>query len=466
MKLTAAILKKAIDEINERYKGNYLSYISLVNKKEILFSFSFHKNEILFISFNPLNPYIYYSNEIKKIETYPCLLNETLRKQLQDAYLENVSQINEDRVICFTFKKRNDYYELETKKLIIELVPNRTNLLLLDEKDIIQFAATYTSIETNRPIIKGEKYVPFLNNLNKSELSNEDYLKYKDEVLNHYYVSIENRKRERFKPILTKIKGRIKSLNKKSEILNKDIAESKKELIYQEYANTILTLQNEKEQLNEYINSLNLNGICKENDSIYDLTNRLFKKYKKAKTALIYDEVELKKIDQEIKDCLNLLDSFTYLDETDLEEINNEYHFLKTPLSVHKTKKKERKTQFSYIEFNNKKIAFGKSAKQNELLTFSYAKKDNYYFHIANDFGSHVVILSNEIDKIDIQTAAEICLLLSNKIDGEVYYTKIKNVKKGDKPGLAFLKVKESVYIKNINPKTKDLLLTMKRMSN
>ena len=88
-----------------------------------------------------------------------------------------------------------------------------------------------------------------------------------------------------------------------------------------------------------------------------------------------------------------------------------------------------------YVVFNNVKIGFGKNSTQNDYLTFKEAKKDYYFLHIFKDHGPHVVIFSSTPSNEIKEFASELALYLSSSTVGEVLYTQIKNVKKGDVEG-------------------------------
>lgn len=72
--------------------------------------------------------------------------------------------------------------------------------------------------------------------------------------------------------------------------------------------------------------------------------------------------------------------------------------------------------------------------------------------------GSHVIIASDSIAKDDLLLGAEIALILSNRQDGDVDYTLVKNVKKGGKPGLVILKEYKTIHLNKIRESTVELI--------
>ncbi|EJA0871007.1 DUF814 domain-containing protein, partial [Listeria monocytogenes] len=85
-------------------------------------------------------------------------------------------------------------------------------------------------------------------------------------------------------------------------------------------------------------------------------------------------------------------------------------------------------------------ILVGKNNKQNDYLTNKLARNNEYWFHVKDLPGSHVVIQSNDPDETSITEAAMIAAYYSKArlsatvpVDG----TLVKHVKKpnGAKPG-------------------------------
>ena len=87
------------------------------------------------------------------------------------------------------------------------------------------------------------------------------------------------------------------------------------------------------------------------------------------------------------------------------------------------------------------------------------AEKDDYYLHIKDYHGAHVIIKnvnpSNEVKLV----AAELCLILSNKEAGDIMITNMKNVKKGHALGEANLLNYSLITLNNVRESTKELIL-------
>jgi predicted ribosome quality control (RQC) complex YloA/Tae2 family protein len=98
----------------------------------------------------------------------------------------------------------------------------------------------------------------------------------------------------------------------------------------------------------------------------------------------------------------------------------------------------------------------GRNNKENDFLTFKYARPDDFWFHAQDVPGSHVVLRKREKktepSPSDIREAAQVAAHFS-KARGEkkaaVIYTQAKYVRKPKKgkPGLALVEREKSIVI-------------------
>lgn len=454
MKLNFSSLQSIVLDIKDKTKGNRISNITLINSRVLLISFSTYRKEKLLISLEHQNPFISFCQIDESIPTIVGGLNDTLRKELKEAIVLDVSLINNDRVIDIKLSKTNDYFEKEIKHLILELVPFRTNLILTNEDKVIIYAAHYSSLENTHPIIKGMIY----EEIKKKDdfVENEEKIPLeiiKDFANNYLYQAKKKRILEKYEVLFKYIKTRIKSLKQKLKVLDKEFAEAENKLVYQEYGNYLLAFINDKEELDKYIKDNNLD--IDRSIPIGQIANSYFKKYKKAKRTLEINRQEYKKAIKEIEYLEVTYSQVDYMSDEDLYELAKEVmpHKFKTA-----NKKENKNSKYSYVLIDDTKIYFGKNMQQNSDISFKIAKKEHYYFHIKDYHGSHVVIANDNPSKEMILTAAEMCLILSNKEAGDIQYTKIKYIKKGPELGLALLDKYELITLHNTRKETYDLL--------
>ncbi len=443
------------EDIERRILNNFITNVVVINSSDIVFSFSFHKDKLL-ISLNHQNPFLGF---VKEITAHTVLggLNDNLRKYLKGAYIVGVEVLNNDRVLKFTLHKSDEFYEKETYYLILELIPTISNLILLNEKNEIIFAKHYSDLTASRPIVRKLTYSPIVKQ-KELERGEFDYISYQQEVNEYVFNSLSQKQKEKALPLYNFFKTRIKSLSRKVKVLEKEVEDAKKKLVYMEYGQTLLTIKGDKEELDAFINIIK--DIYDSDLSPEENATSLFNRYKKAKRTIENDLREIDIANNEIQEYQHYIDIFAYLNEDEILSLTYKY--------LPKTPKDKRKvivdaSEPYYVEVNKVRIGFGKNKEQNNNLTFKKAKKEYTFIHLADYSASHVVIFSDKVDKDLLLIGLEIALLLSGREDGDLQVAKIKDIKKGHKLGEVILNNYQTYTLKNIRSSTKELLNNQRR---
>ena len=443
-------------DINEKIKGNHIATISLINSNDIIFGLSYYRKEKLLISLNHNYPLI---GMVDKEIAFPTILNKTcdeLRKNIKDTIILGVEVINNDRIIQISLQKTDEFYVKHVFFIILELIPHHPNLLILDEEKHIVYATHYSSLTDKRIIVRGLKYeLPEAHELNQNlNVNIDEYRKYLEVYLSS---SMKLRLNEKYSKLIDTIKRKIKTANNKEKVLETEISEAEDKLIYQEYGSTILTMKDDKEYLESYIKE---NNVPLDSTKNYvDNANLLFKKYKKAKETITKDKEQIELNKAQLDKLNNDLSSLNDADESMYLLLSSEY--LKTPIP----KQEVNKLSPFYTVIDGTKIAFGRNSVQNDMLTFKRAHKDNYFFHIKDQAGSHVVILKHNPSDKDKENAAMLCLALANKEAGEVQMALIKDIKKGQFLGQVLFSHYELIRINKVSDKIKVALNNVKRIN-
>lgn len=454
LKYNLSTCKNSLAIFKDKIDQGFVSNISVINSRDILISFSNYREKKLLISLNHHFPFIAFVKIDESLPTIVGQLNDVLRKEIRDGQLLDIKLLNDDRVFEFTFSKSNDFYDKEIKYLVLEIIPHKSNLILLNSERKIIFALHYTTLQNYHMVMKGMYYEPPLKkDFNEKEEDNFSYLDV-EQYAKEYVVSMKDKRlKEKYEYIYKYVKTRIKSLKNKLVILDKELNKAHENLSYQEHGNMLLACINDIETLNDYLldNNLTIN----EDLTVGQNANVYFKKYKKAKRTIDMDKLEQEKTKKEIERLEVLQAQLPFMNDDDMLELAKQY--FPNKLTVLE-KKKKLKTNISFVKINNTKIYYGKSAKQNEEITFKIAHKDEYYFHIKDYHGAHVLLASNNPTKEEMLLASEICLLLSGKEAGDVQYTEIKNVKKGKGEGMALMNNFQLITLKNVRNSTLELL--------
>ncbi|HUU00573.1 MAG TPA: NFACT RNA binding domain-containing protein [Myxococcota bacterium] len=136
----------------------------------------------------------------------------------------------------------------------------------------------------------------------------------------------------------------------------------------------------------------------------------------------------------------------------DVEEIEViEASFVK-PAGLKKRVASRRQPYKTYLSKTGRKIMVGRSAKDNNQLTFHVARASDLWLHARNRPGAHVVVSLGKNEEIDEQTlldAATLSASLAGCEEMEVAYTRVKNLRpvKGQ-PGLVSLTKERTIDIR------------------
>lgn len=184
----------------------------------------------------------------------------------------------------------------------------------------------------------------------------------------------------------------------------------------------------------------------------------IFNKAKKANNAITEVTKQIEKVINEIAYLNTLLFQISISNNSDLEEIKNELMvngYLKQSV---KFKKKQLKLDFLTYKLEDVIIYVGKNNTQNDYLTHKLASSNDYWFHVKDIPGSHVIVKVPEnnpnyiLSETIIRTAANIAAYYSpakTSSSVPVDYTKIRNLKKvpGFKGSFVTLTNQKTIYI-------------------
>lgn len=183
---------------------------------------------------------------------------------------------------------------------------------------------------------------------------------------------------------------------------------------------------------------------------------RMYKKYNKTKSAKIALAKQIEIGEEEERYIDTVFDALSRAETpTDLSEIREELYRsgYASKMKSYVKSKTQKATFLEYETSGGYRVICGKNNIQNEQITFKMAEKTDYWFHVKNLPGSHVLMMcmGEEPDAKDFTEAAEIAAL-NSKAEGEniaVDYTYAKNVKKppSSKPGFVIYHTNWTAYV-------------------
>lgn len=486
MAFDGLFIHNLINEIKDDVIGKRINRFYTINETDFLLTLSSHKS--LYVTLNSNNPYFYFTSQ--KLLQSNSFLSNYLKKHLEGGIITNLSQYNNDRIIIFDINSTDDLGYLKKYKIIIELTGKNSNFIITDENYIITEALKKSYLTDDRIIqvkvkydfLDSEKPNPFLNLNNPLLCSYEGIAKTTyNEICEYGLSSVLNRK---IQPTLIKgdknhfycfdlktIEGERTYFNTLSELIehyylnqNKESTQSNDQKQTLNYiTKTINKLKNklEKQQdelqqakdnsvleqiasllaanihlVKPYQESITVENFYNNNEpitipintkiSINENINYYYDKYKKNKRAIDIISRTIEDTKNDILYYEDLLSQLSFTSTNDLKELMVEVG-IKKP-----SKLKQKPHILKYNLKDGSTVFVGKNNIQNNYLTHTLAQKSDYFFHVKNAPGSHV-ILRGPITKENIEIAGAIASYyskLNKSINVCVDYTQVKWVKK------------------------------------
>lgn len=193
-----------------------------------------------------------------------------------------------------------------------------------------------------------------------------------------------------------------------------------------------------------------------------------YKKYNKAKSAKVMLTKQLEEAEKELAYIDSVFDSLAKAEtEADLSQIRTELAvsgYGKTLDNLRRSMTKNKKEYKNALKKDYKPLKFvtsggyevlcGKNNLQNDYITTEVSSKDDYWFHVKNAPGSHVVMRcgKEEPSSEDFTQCAVIAAYYSSVRElpqAPVDYTRVRNVKKpsGAKPGFVIYETNYTCFV-------------------
>lgn len=193
---------------------------------------------------------------------------------------------------------------------------------------------------------------------------------------------------------------------------------------------------------------------------------KYFTRYKKLRDSIkhVNEQIKIARVNLRYFDSIQT--AIDNADPQDIDQINDELINQGYIRKQKKNKRRKKVTEKNLNEFklsSGKHVLVGKNNYQNDWLTLKKANKTDYWFHVKNMPGSHVILRDGHPTDQDIKEAAEIAAFFSkgkNSAHVQVDYVQDKRVKKpnGAKPGFVIYTGQNSI---EVTPK-EDEVMSMK----
>ena len=291
-------------------------------------------------------------------------------------------------------------------------------------------------------------------------------------VMLYYYFNekdafnILKQKKESIIKSLEQAKGKLLS---KQLLLLEELREAEKKDVWKLYGDLIISnlhLMEEGSHKADLVNYLDNSKVTIPLDSKKSLSQNAqgyYKKYHKAKVAIDEKSSQLKETRLDLLylegnlDLINRTEDINIIEEI-REELRENGYYRKQRVKPMVSKKK---ANFERYELKSKSLVLvGRNNRENDLLTFKESKPGDYWFHVKDYPGSHVLLRpkNKTLTQEEITEAAEIAAYhsaLRNSQKASVDYMPIRYLKKpqGARPGVVIFTRQKNIIVEPKIPK-------------
>ena len=470
MPMDALCLSAVLAETERNILGGRIDKIHQPSRDEILLHIRGKNGPCrLLLSANPSRARIQLTALPRENPAEPPMFCMLLRKYLSGGKILELRQPPAERLAELVIEATNEMGDKVRRRLILEMMGRRTNLLLLDGEDRIVdcLRRVEGDLTQARPLLPGMFYhlpAPQPGKKDPNRLTEED----RAALLDAFYQA-----RETADQVKQKGQDFLKSLNQARERLVRKMALQEKELAD--------TANREQDRIRGDLITANLYRM-KKGETVLRAENyydpdcapldipldprkspqqnaaQYYKRYTKAKTAQEMLTLQLEKGKGELEYLDSVLDSVSRAQgDRDLEEIRQE--LVETGYLRRRGKAKDRmkRPATKPMEFRSTsglRISVGRNNLQNDRLTTKQAGKWDYWFHTQKLHGAHVILWTDgqKPDEQSLHEAACLAAWFSQGSQGKkipVDYTPVKFVKKpaGARPGMVVYTTYQTAYV-------------------
>lgn len=268
------------------------------------------------------------------------------------------------------------------------------------------------------------------------------------EMLDYYYNTFKKTINHSNNDLIKQVKRLITHQKTKLNNLNDDLLKAKENVKYKDLG---ILLQANLYKVHKGMTSITVLDFLHNNQEVSILLNKdldpsknlkqIFIKGKKASNALIEIQKQIDKVLKEINyledlQTMAIFSTANELEEIKLDLLNNSEQYRN---KIKRVNKKNKKIDIQHFSIEDVTIYIGKNNIQNDYLTNKLARNNDYWFHVKDASGAHIVVSVPE-NKSDYCLSEQVIRLASalasyySKFSASssvpVDYTKIKYLKK------------------------------------
>lgn len=417
------LLQALTEEISSALVGGVFGQVFQLGPTELAVDFRPGDGRYLFVSVAPSAPRLYLIRrtvrELERQAIAPSPFVLSLRKRLAGAALQAVVKDEDDRIVRFRFEVRTEAEGVRERVLVAQLTGRSSNLFLLDGEEMILDSLRASPVEGQRP---GEVYKPPIAvslKRSPSPFERGEHPSLSD-AADAYYRKLEAERRfdERVAKELARLRREIEKRRKLLVKLEEDRAahgdaeEHKKigELLLANLATA------ERDGRIARIRDFYAEGApmieveVGEGRTLQEEAAHRFARYARAKRAAAEIAARLGSVEEELRKLESRLAELERIkearDEGALARILPEKG--REGLSRSRVAKERLPAGIRrYRSSDGYEILVGRSASENDLLTFRLGRPHDLWLHAADYPGAHVLVRNPTRGEIPHRTLVE-----------------------------------------------------------
>ena len=454
-----ALIQRVVEDLRTILPGRFFGKIFQLSPLSFAFDFGL-RGEFLFVSVDPASPRLYLirrrTRDLEKQSMPLTAFGQFMRSRLGGASLVNISKDPSDRIVRLTFRIDDGPI---FRRLVFQLTGRTADIFVLDELNrimaVLREQGQSRTHEVYHPPPRPLKDPREELNIDAAELD-------------AYFSSLDAAKAfdSRAKGMRSRLTKTIRQQRTLKEHLHEDLVrhgdpEAHKRIGDLLLANIATAVRDgHKVSLTDYYaeDAPTVEIEVDENRSLQDEAAARFRQYTKAKRAAEEIAERLRQIDREIAALEHRLQQLDEIiqsrDEAALNGFEKPAPAPKVPAK--KTSKPEKIAGVRrYLSTDGYEILVGRTARDNDNLTFRVAQPNDLWMHTGDYPGSHVVVRNptrKEIPQRTIIEAAQLAGRFSQASEDSkvvVHYTERKFLSKpkGAAPGLVRLSRFRSITV-------------------
>lgn len=454
-------LKEIVGELDKLLPGRFLGKIFQLSAFSLALDFGLKDEGCLFISIEPAAPRLFLIKrrlrELEKASTLLAPFAQAMRATLGGGKLLSVTKDEDERVVRFAFSVADDLGDPQNWFLVAQLTGRSANLLLLGSAGTITQAWRAPKGEGQRV---GDLYrPPVLQTKPLSELpriTRGDFLTM-SAAADEYYsqLKVEHEFDSLAGNLMAKLRKEMARRRKLQANLKKDLIAHGNPEEHKRLGDLLLAnISNAKRAGNKvsltdyYVEGAPTVEIeVDENASLPEAAGASFSRYTKAKRALEEIGARLLQLERELEEFdekrVKLEKAIASRDVSALAEFEER----KDSPTAGRKKQKASLTipgMRRYRSSDGYEVLVGRTARDNDQMTFRVARPNDLWLHAGDYPGSHVIVRNSNRTEIPHRTIIEAAQLAAKfsqaRKDSKVaiHYTRRKFLSKpkGAAPGL------------------------------